>query len=109
MQIVVQVACYKGPSLRAIIGSDKRLRKYGLLVSEQKRPGRSTGWSKIHSADQQYGAINIQWDYAGSVLLCREITRGGNPGPLLGNFLNYLISEHRSRIQAIHIVPVRGK
>jgi hypothetical protein len=108
MQIVIHVACYKGRSLRALIGADTRLRKFGLRVTEQKRMGRSTGWSKIHSENQQYGAINIQWDSAGSVLLCREVTRGGDPGPLLGDFLKYLISQYRSRIQAIHIVPVRA-
>jgi hypothetical protein len=108
MQIIVHVACYRGQSLRAAIGSDPRVERYGLVVSEQKRPGRHTGWSKIHSVRAD-GAINMQWDRLGSVLLCRVITKGGNPGPILGDFQNYLLSHFRQRIQAIHIVPVRSK
>lgn len=105
----MHVACYRGPSLRTAIGSDeRRLAKHSLRVSAQKRMGRSRGWAKIHSEEAD-GAINLEWDSAGSVLICRIVTKGGDPGPIFGAFQAYLLSNFRSRIQSIHVVPVRGK
>jgi hypothetical protein len=45
MQILVQVVCTRGPSLRDAIAKNPRLDKHMLSVSEQKRSGRSRGWT----------------------------------------------------------------
>ena len=84
MQILIQIACSSGNSLRDAIARDKRFERFGLLVTEQKRMGRSHGWSKVHShSPDRYGAINIQWEASSKVLLCRVVTRkGGNPARL---------------------------
>jgi hypothetical protein len=106
MQTLIQVACKKGGSLRDAIVNDQRLDRFHLVASEKKRPTRPRGWAKIHgTADDGYGAINIEWVAASNILLCRVVTRGSNPGPISGYFLQYLLSCHRRRIQAMHIVP----
>jgi hypothetical protein len=106
MQTLIQVACKKGSSLRDGIVNDRRLDGYSLVVSEKKRPTRPRGWAEIHgTSDDGYGAINIESLASSSILLCRVVTRGSNPGPISGDFLRYLLSCHRRRIQAIHIVP----
>jgi len=51
MQILVQVVCTRGPSLRDAIAKNPRLDKNLLSVSEQKRSGRSRGWTKVHSTE----------------------------------------------------------
>ena len=107
MQSVIQIACTSGPSLRDIIVKDeRRLAKFNLIVSERKKQSRSRGWAKLHgTAEDAYGAINVQWIASSQVLLCRVITRKLNPGPLSGDLLRYLLTTHRRRVQSIHIVP----
>ena len=107
MQIVVQVLCKKGTSLRDAIAKDKKIEDYGLVISEQKRVGRNRGWTKVHSSIKGiYGAINIQWLGASNMLLCRVVTRGnGKPGLIIGDFTDYLINRHFRRIQGINIIP----
>ena len=75
MQIVIQVICTKGSSLREKIVKDRKLEEHYLQVSESKRADRSRGWAKIHSTHaNRRGAINVQWLAATSILLKRVVT-----------------------------------
>ena len=107
MQILVQVVCTRGPSLRDAIAKDGRLDRHLLRVSEQKRSGRSHGWTKVHSTEPgRRGAINLAWDANTNLLLARVITRGpGKPSLIIGDFVHFLMSRYRKRIQAINIIP----
>ena len=107
MQTVVQVICSGRTSLREAIVKDDKLADYCLQVAKQKIPGRNPGWAKIHSSDYAVvGAINLSWDGAANVLVCRFVTKGGNkPGELVGVFTSYLLARHRKRIEAINILP----
>jgi hypothetical protein len=107
MQIVIQVICTKGSSLREKIVKDRKLADHDLQVSEEKRTDRSRGWAKLHSTEaDRRGAINVQWLAATNILLVRVVTRGGNkPNLIIGDFVDYLIARHKSRIQAISIIP----
>lgn len=108
MQTLIHVICRGGPSLRDAIVRDRRIDEYQLVVSETKRMDRSQGWSKLHSTlGRAYGAVNVQWVPASSLLLCRVVTRGGDPGLITGQFVGYLVSRFRTRIQAIHVAPER--
>ena len=107
MQTVIHVVCTPGVSLRDRIGGDeRRLTKFGLVLSEQKRMSRQQGWSKLHSTRPgQGGAINIHWDRAATALVCRVVTRTEDPGPITGDLVGYLLTRFRRRIQALTIVP----
>lgn len=107
MQIVIQVVCTRGTSLREKITSDKKLGKHLLQVTEEKRTDRSRGWAKLHSTERdRRGAINVQWLAATNILLARVVTKSGNkPNLIIGDFVDYLIARHKSRIQAISIIP----
>ncbi len=107
MQILVQVVCTRGTSLRDAIAKDARLHRHRLQVSEQKRSGRAHGWTKVHSTEpDRRGAINLAWDANTNLLLARVITRGtGKPGLIIGDFVHLLMSRYRKRIQAINIIP----
>lgn len=109
MQILIQVICSRGTSLRDAIARDRQLEKDSLVVKHQKRVGRSHGWMKIHSSlSDRHGAINVEWDSDTSVLVCRVITRGrGRPNLIIGDFVDYLLRRFRKRIQAINIIPRR--
>jgi hypothetical protein len=105
MQIVIQAACSRGRSMRDLIARDPKIEDYQLTLSESKRPTRPRGWAKLHGLSQDLpGAVNVQWDAASNVLLCRVVTRTRNPGALAGQVLGYLLSHHRRRLQAIHVV-----
>ena len=109
MQTLIHVICRGGPSLRDAIARDRRVEDHHLVVSETKRMDRSHGWSKLHSTlGKGYGAVNVQWVPASSMLLCRVVTRGGDPGVITGQFVGYLVSRFRQRIQAIHVAPERA-
>ncbi len=102
MQILVQVLCSKGQSLREAIANDPRLGSYNLQVIREKQPGRAPGWMKLHSADSARGALNVEWDVQSAVLRARVITRGSRkPSPIVGDFINYLLARHGSRVQSI--------
>lgn len=102
MQVLVQVLCSKGQSLREAIANDSRLEKFGLQVTREKQPGRAPGWMKLHSADSARGALNVEWDVQSAVLSARVITRGSrHPSPIVGDFINYLLARHGSRVQSI--------
>ena len=107
MQIVIQVVCTKGPSLREKIVKDRKLQKFLLEVSEEKRTDRSHGWAKLHSTEQdRRGAINVEWQADTNMLLARVVTRSGNwPSLIIGDFVGYLMANQKSRIQAINIIP----
>jgi hypothetical protein len=107
VQILVQVVCTKGSSLRRRIATDAKLADFNLEVSEQKRSGRPHGWAKVHSTvEDRHGAINIEWDADTCVLICRVVTRGkGKPNLIIGDFVDYLLRRFTSRIQAINIIP----
>lgn len=104
MQILIQVLCSKGRSLREAIASDKRIDQFGLCVSSEKQPGRQPGWLKLHSADSARGALNIEWDAQSAVLSARVVTKGSRkPSPIVGDCVNYLLARHGSRVQSITI------
>ena len=44
MQILVQVLCSKGQSLREAIANDTRLESFNLQVVREMQPGRAPGW-----------------------------------------------------------------
>jgi hypothetical protein len=102
MQILVQVLCTKGASLREAIANDRRIARYSLTVTSEKQPGRHPGWMKLHSADSARGALNVEWDTQSAVLSARVITKGSRkPSPIVGDFVNYLLARHGSRVQSI--------
>jgi hypothetical protein len=107
MQIVIQVICTKGASLREKIVKDRNIENHLLRVSQEKRPDRSRGWAKLHSTESdRRGAINVQWLSATNILLARVVTRSGNkPNLIIGDFVDYLVARHKARIQAISIIP----
>ena len=105
MQVRILVACSRGPSLRRSIGSDPTLADRGLRVTEQQRLGRRHGWAKVYRPEE-YGAINLHWDSHASLLIGRVVTRHRNKsGPIIGTFIDYLMTKYRSQIQSIMIVP----
>jgi hypothetical protein len=107
MQVLVQVVCTRGRSLRDAVARHRRLGDHSLQVIEMQRPKRSHGWTKVRSTEPgRHGAINIEWDADTSVLVCRVVTRGrGKPNLIIGDFVDFLLRRFRSRIQAINIIP----
>jgi hypothetical protein len=109
MQLLIQVLCTKGRSLRQAIVTDSKviLDKFALKVSEHHRAARADGWAKIHSSNPEYhGAINIQWDQSTRLLICRVVTKGsGQPSFIVGCFIAYLLEEHGERVQSIVVTP----
>jgi len=73
--------------------------------TEDRRPARPHGRAKIHSAREAHGVINLEWHSRTGVLTCRVITKLGNkPNSIIGDFIDYLLARHQSRILAIHIM-----
>lgn len=109
MQILVQVICSRGLSLRDAVRTHPKLSAYDLQVIEHQKPGRPHGWSKVHSTSSRvHGAINLEWDADTAILLCRVVTKGkGRPNLIIGDFVDFLIRHFSKRIQAINIVPRR--
>lgn len=107
MQILVQVICTRGKSVRERIAGDARMQKHFLTVTREKTPGRPKGWMKVHSTEHDRpGVINVEWDARTHVLLCRVINRGGaRPNLIIGDFIDYLLARHRKRIQSINVIP----
>lgn len=104
-QTILHVMARGRRSLRDAIINDKHLEKYNLTVSEQKRPTRSPGWSKLHSTQGHDGAINLQWVEEAHMLLCRIVTKGdGDPSGIAGDLLRYLLARRRSQILSINIL-----
>ena len=88
------------------IMSDPQLeKKFGFIKVWHKQPGRPHGWAKIHSARDVHGAINLEWHARSRTLICRVVTKLGNkPNSIIGDFVDYLLARHQSRILAIHIM-----
>lgn len=107
MQVLIQVICSKGPSLRDAIVKDSKIENHLLTVVSSKRQNRSHGWTKVHSTEpDRRGAINLEWDSDTKVLICRVVTRGkGKPHLIIGDFMDYLLKRHSRRIEAINIIP----
>jgi hypothetical protein len=107
MQTVIQVVTTGRGSLRNKIMSDLQLeKKFKLIPTEHFRAGRAHGWAKIHSAREAHGVINLEWHSRTGVLICRVVTKLGNkPHSIIGDFIDYLLARHQSRILAIHIMP----
>ena len=107
MQTLVQVLSSHSRSLRDLIVNDRRLEKYQLSVVTEKKPGRPHGWAKLHSTDKAgYGALNMEWHSSSKMLICRVVTKGaGRPHRLIGDFVDYLLACHRTKIGTINIFP----
>jgi hypothetical protein len=102
MQILVQVLCTKGPSVRQSIANDSRIDRFGLQVTKEAQPGRAPGWMKVHATDATRGVLNVEWDSQSAVLSARVITRGTRkPSSIVGDFVNYMLQRHSSRVQSI--------
>jgi hypothetical protein len=105
MQTVIQVITTGSGSLREKIMTDPQLQRFDLIPTEHQRPGRPHGWAKIHSARDVSGAINLEWHGRSRTLICRVVTKLGNkPNSIIGDFVDYLLARHQSRILAIHIM-----
>ena len=106
MQTVIQVMTNEPQSMRRKIMNDPQLeKKFGFIKAWSKQPGRSHGWAKIHSAHDAHGAINLEWHSRSRTLICRVVTKLGNkPNSIIGDFIDYLLARHQSRILAIHIM-----
>ena len=107
MQVLVQVVCKRGPSMRDAVANSPQLKNHNLQVIEKKRPGRSRGWTKVRSTEpRRHGAINVEWDADTNILVSRVITKGrGKPNLIIGDFVDFLLRRFSSRIQAINIIP----
>jgi hypothetical protein len=107
MQTLVQVLSSHRRSLRDLIVNDRRLSKFHLAVVTEKKPGRPHGWAKLHSLDKNgQGAINMEWHPATKMLICRVVTKGsGRPNIVIGDFVDYLLACHRTKIEMIGISP----
>jgi hypothetical protein len=102
MQILIQVLCTRGSSIRQAIADDPRIERFGLQVTKEAQPGRAPGWLKLHATDDTRGALNVEWDAQSSVLSARVVTRGSRrPSPIVGSFVNYLLQRHEGRVQSI--------
>ena len=49
MQLLVQLICTPGTSLRESISRSRRASDYGLKVRQQRHPVGANGWTKLHS------------------------------------------------------------
>ena len=106
MQTVIHVIATGRGSLRSQIMRDPKLeKKFGFIKVWAKQPGRPHGWAKIHSARDVHGAINLEWHGRSSTLICRVVTKlGHKPNSIIGDFIDYLLARHQSRIFAIYIM-----
>jgi hypothetical protein len=101
MQTLVHVLCSRGRSLRESIANDLKRQPHDLRVIREKQPGRAPGWMKLESSVMARGVLNVEWDPSSAVLSARVITRGNTPSPIVGDFINYVLSRHRRRVKAI--------
>ena len=73
-----------------------------MRLDKMQTPGRQPGWLKLRGADRTRGAINIVWDSPTNLLTARVVTRGSTrPSPIVGDFVNYLLTRHGKRVKAI--------
>jgi hypothetical protein len=107
MQTLIQVVCSEKKSLLDVIAHDDKLKKFNFYIEAKQKPGRSPGWSKIHSLNPEVrGAINISWQGRVNILNCRVITKGtGKPANIIGDFIRYLLTRFGRKIESIIVVP----
>lgn len=107
MQLLIQVVCKAGKSLREAISTDKSIGDFQLVVSQQHKADRAKGWSKLHSETAD-GAINIEWQSNCNLLLARVVTKGaGNNSQITGQFVEYLLKRFSRRVQSINVISPR--
>ena len=106
MQTVIQVIATGAGSLRNKIMSDPQLeKKFDVIKVWHKQPSRPPWLGEIHSTRDVRGAINLEWHARSRTLICRVVTKLGNkPNSIIGDFVDYLLARHQSRILAIHIM-----
>ena len=104
MQTIIQVISKGTTSLRDRIVNDSKLEEFELYVVTKKKQGRSHGWAKLHMYHGD-GAINIQWHGASRTLICRVVTRGGEPHSISSAFIDFLLARMRRQIAFIHVLP----
>jgi hypothetical protein len=51
MQILIQVLCTKGSSIRQAIADDPRIERFALQVTKEAQPG-AHRWLKLHATDE---------------------------------------------------------
>ena len=108
MEQLIQVHAKRNKSLRDKILADVvGLEKAGLSVRKEKTKGRNPGWAEITSDDKSVnGTIKISWEPTTEILTCRISNMGtGKPYPILGNFINYLMEKHKTKIKFLVVVP----
>ena len=103
---MIQVITTGRGSLRSQIMRDPQLEsRFEFIKVWSKQPGRPQGWAKLHSASDAHGAINLEWHGRSGILICRVVTKlGHKPNSIIGDFVDYLLARHQSRILAIHIM-----
>jgi hypothetical protein len=107
MQTLVDTYCKKGPSLRDAIAQDhRRLEAHKLVVVAVQKPGRYPGWLKLRSLNSAVrGAVNLTW-HQGGLLRGRIVSKGSQPpGPIVGDFVGYLLTRHKRRVRTVVVVP----
>ena len=105
-QMLIQVITTGSRSLRDTITRDQKLQDYKLKVVQHKKSTRSPGWSKLRSTEGAHGALNMRWEGNFRMLLCRVVTKaGGMPGFIISDFVRYLLTRYKRKIQAISIIP----
>ena len=105
MQVLIQVVCTRGPSLRKAIANDSKLADYGLKVTEHKKQDRPHGWTKVRCPGL-HGAVNMEWEAGTRVLTARVVTKkGGSPDAIIGVFVGFVLERFFRRVESISIVP----
>jgi hypothetical protein len=105
MQTIIHIVSNRTNSLRDRVASHARLEHFELYTAEHKRPGRPSGWAKLHSYEAD-GAINLKWDAPSRMLICRIVTKlAGRPHRITGDFIAFLLAHFRREIRAINIIP----
>lgn len=104
MQTVIQVLSTGSTSLRDRIVRHKRLGNAGLHVAAHKKLGRAHGWAKL-KMEGSHGALNVEWHAASRTLICRVVTRGGDPDEITSAFVGFLLKRMSRQIRSIVILP----
>jgi len=104
MQTMIQVFSKEPKSLRTQVVNDPQLGKFGLIVSARRKKGRPKGWAKLCMSGSD-GVINIEWHAASQMLICRVVTKGGEPHDISGAFIRFLLAQLSEQIASIQIQP----
>lgn len=104
MQTLIQVFSREPQSLRTRVVDDPNLGKFGLIVTARRKKGRPKGWAKLSMSGSD-GVINIEWHAASQTLICRVVTKGGEPHDISGAFIRFLLAQLSEQIASIRIQP----